>query len=203
MPDDRTDLPPDVTIPSRATLPNLPGSVPVRAPARRPETGGREAPPFLRQALSGEIDLEAELSVRYPQMPVMATLHTRRTAGHSPRGIATISTQDGAASLVFEVEAAARHMACAFIIGSMIGQRFTFPALSDSDRGYWRDGLMHSLGETVYLWGAARWESDYLVCIPHRHYTSVFAFAPHHAEAAARLTREVTVRLTEWLATAW
>lgn len=210
MTDDRFPFPSDATMPSRSTAPAAPGVGAMSAPparptqARRPtESAPAEAPGLLLQSLNGEIDLETELCARYPQMPIMALLHIRHTGVKTPRGIATLSTQDGAASLNIEIDLMTKAAQFTFITSGMLGLRFSPGGLTDTDRGYWLDGMQRSFSETIFLWGGGRWESDYLVCAPRRHYTSIFAFSPASLEAAARLTREVTTRLTEWLVTIW
>lgn len=213
-------VPHDTTIPSRATqtqqrrvaTPNAasPGQ-PTAVIAPRPlvQESNRIAPGLIQQALMGDIDLEAEMLTRYPQIPVMSLMHTRAVGTRLVRALAQISTQDGAAGLLIEVDPASKLTHFTFTSGSMLGLRFTPARLTDMDRAFWLDGMRRAggaPGEHVFLWSASRWEYDYLVCAPRRHHTSIFAYSPGaaaHLEAAARLTRDVTAKLTDWLAQYW
>jgi hypothetical protein len=168
------------------------------------ESQHRQAPWALHQYLNGQIDLDRELARRFPGMPVMSQMHTHNY-GDLGHGLATIATQDGAASLIVEADAPTRAVQFTFLANWMVGLKFNPSRLSDMDRRHWLETMRRAEkpGEIAFLWGAARWESDYLICAPRRHFTNVYAFSPLHVEAAARLTSEVTHNLLEWLEGFW
>lgn len=170
------------------------------------EAQNREAPWALRRYLEGHIDLDHELARRFPGMPVMSQIHTHEY-GELRHGLAHVATQDGAASLIVEVDEPTRAVQFTFLTGSMIGVKFNPSRLNDLDREHWLHTMRRvqneQQGEIAFLWGAARWESDYLICAARKHFTNVYAFSPLHVEAAARLTSEVTNKLVEWLAGFW
>jgi len=206
----RPASPDDPTLPSRPTTRKIGGMRMNRLAAYaepRAENGGSaiqtsNAPAILQPYLDGEIDLDAELAARFPNMPLMSLFSTRQVGGRSGYVLATLSTQDGAASLGVQVDSA-RHTGFAFTLGSMLSLRFHLHDLSDDDRAYWLNLARGGSDALAFLWSQARWESDYLICAVHRMYTNLYAFSPHHVEAAARCTPEVTRRLLDWLETAW
>jgi hypothetical protein len=157
----------------------------------------------LQGYFDGEIDLVQELASRYPQMPIMSLFHARAVEGRSPRGVAVIGTQDGAASLVAEIDVHSRAIQFTFILGSLLGLRFRPGALSRLDRAAWIEPIRREAGEVAFLWNAKRWEQDYLICAASKTFTYLFAFSPSGTQAAARLTPEVTRRLLDWLAGYW
>jgi len=71
------------------------------------------------------------------------------------------------------------------------------------DREQWFDAMRREAGEPAFLWDHTRWENDYLIAAAHKNFTTLFAFSPHHVEAAARLTPEVKRKLLSWLETHW
>jgi hypothetical protein len=157
----------------------------------------------LQGYFDGEIDLIQELAARYPQMPIMSLFHARGVEGRSPRGVAVIGTQDGAASLVVEIDVHSRAIQFSFILGSLLGLRFRPGALSRLDRAAWIEPIRREGGEVAFLWNAKRWEQDYLICSASKTFTYLFAFSPSGTQAAARLTPEATRRLLDWLAGYW
>jgi len=163
----------------------------------------QKAPPLvLQQYFNGEVNLERELASRYPAMPLMS-LSSFRTTGLNPRrGVALLATQDGAASLRVEVNGETRAVSFVFAIGSMLGLGFSPLRLSDLDRGQWLDA-MRAQEAASFLWGQARWEQDYVIATPGRHFYSFYAFSNHGHEAAARVTTEITGKLLDWLDQMW
>ena len=206
MPNDATDPsnPADaneMTLPSRRRLTD---SASQMAAARRSAEGSpMQAPPLLLQAFNGEIDLERELARRYPNMPLMTQFHRQMSGSRINRGAAAITPPDGAASLLVEVDSISRLAQFTFAWGGMIGLRFAPARLSDMDRQRWIELMRQPTGEPIYLWGQARWESDYLIFCTRRHFTSVYAFSQHHTEAAVRLTDEVMTALIDLLERLW
>jgi hypothetical protein len=202
-----------MTIPSRSLV-NLPPTPPVAAepPALEPAVKGkrprktgalRGAPWLVQQFMDGEIDLDAELTGRFPTMPLMSILRTRTTGSRTRRGVATLATQDGAAMLIAEVETESRALHLSFVMGSMLSLRFQIDSLKDDNRHAWLTDMRSKQDAPLFLWGETRWETDYLVCQKHKYFTNLFAFSPLHIEAGARLTPEVTRRLIDWLQGYW
>lgn len=161
-------------------------------------------PPWtLQQFFNDEIDLDAELASRFQRMPVMSRIALRDLGKRSDRAVATLSSQDGAAQLIIETDAATRIMQLSFTYGSMLTLRFTLRDLSDVDRTRWLQLMRREQGGLSFLWGPSRWESDYLVCIARRYYVNVYAFSPHQFEAGVRMTPDVLTKLLDWLAGFW
>jgi hypothetical protein len=158
---------------------------------------------MLAQYFNGEIDLAQELAGRFPQMPLMSLIYFRVQGAKNPIQIATISTQDGAASLRVEIDAAAKITAFTFSLNSMLCARFMPSGLSQLDRAHWLEPLKRESGEIAFLWGAQRFRSDYLIAVSQKIYTNIFAFSPDHTEAAARLTSEVCRKFTAWIEPHW
>lgn len=158
-------------------------------------------PWILHQFFQGEIDLDGELSKRFPVMPLMSVIHFRSTA---PRhAVASLSTQDGAASVLVDVDTATRSIEFTFITNSMLALRFALSELSDMDRSRWMEAVRRDQEGLAFLWGKARWESNYLICAVHRYYVNFYAFSPHNFAAAARLTPDMAEKLLIWLESFW
>lgn len=160
------------------------------------------APWLLQGYMAGEIDLNRELAARFATMPHMS-IFRGPTATHARMASAVLSTQDGAATLTFDLDTGAGALQCSFTLASMLSLRFHCDGLSNLDREHWLDVMRDGEGDPAFLWSEARWNADYLICSAHRYYTHVFAFSPLHVEAAARLTPEVTRKLIDWLQGCW
>jgi hypothetical protein len=119
------------------------------------------------------------------------------------RALATLSTQDGAATTLIQVDVATRAIQCSFVLGSMLSLHFRMDRLSDMDRARWLELMRGGESKLAFLWGESRWEADYMICAAHKYFTNVYAFSPLHIEAAMRLTPEVTRKLLDWLKTYW
>ncbi len=185
------------TIPSRRGLGRSEGQV---APQR--DLLQKSPPLILQQHFNGEINLDRELASRYPAMPLMSLSNFRATGMKPRRGVALLSTQDGAASLRFEVNGETRAVSLVFTFGSMLGLGFSPLRLSELDRGQWLDA-MRAQEAVSFLWGQARWEQDYLITTPGRHFYSFYAFSNRGSEAAVRVTTEITGKLLDWLEKMW
>lgn len=156
-------------------------------------------PPLLRDFMDGTADLIRELEGRYQTPPLMSLFRVNEARA----GVAILATQDGAATLTVEVDNRSNALDCTFRLNSMLGHHFSLRSLSDLDRTRWLAILREGEAEPVLLWTAARWNQDYLIASAHRYYTNLFAFAPQHAEAAARLTPEASRKLLDWLDARW
>ncbi len=157
----------------------------------------------LQHYFDGEIDLVKELAGRFAQVPVMSLINLREVGTKNPRGVATISTQDGAASLIVEVDMRSRAVQFTYALNSMLALRFCPGRLSEMDRTEWLEPMRREVGEAAFLWDEMRWKSDFLIGAAHKNFTLLFAFSPNHVEAAARLTPDVAHKLLDWLETAW
>jgi hypothetical protein len=166
-------------------------------------SGTRRAPWELEQYFDGEIDLDKELASRYPNMPLMSLVNFRALGTRDRRAVALLSTQDSAASLRIEVDQKSRGMHLVFTLSSMLSLRFRMEGQSEKDRAAWLEAMRREQGETAFLWGARRWEADYMVCAARRHFTNLYAFSPGSFEAAARLTADVGRRVLDWLDQFW
>ncbi len=209
--DSQDKLPPDMTISARSklisssdiesgdTLPLEQFVPPVSTEVSQPAN----APWALEQFFNGEIDLDRELVARFPNVPLMSTIRLRSLGAKSKRGVATLATQDGVASVLVEADAATKIVQVSFSFGSMLTLRFRLEDLSDADRSRWLELMRREQGGIAFLWGQSRWESDYVICIVRKHYTNLYAFSRREFEAAVRMTPDVTRQLLDWLDSMW
>lgn len=175
--------------------------------ANRPEstmTGPNDDAPWtLQQFFNGDIDLDAELAKRFPTMPMMSMVKFRTLGSHSGRRVATLSSQDGSASLTFDGDISTKVIQMSFTLGSMLTLRFSMNELSELDRTRWLELMKREEGGLAFLWGQTRWSNDYVICIARKYFTNFYAFSPHNFEAAVRLTPGVIKQLLEWLEDIW
>ncbi len=198
---DQTTPPGDVTIPSRKRMLQ---DVTRFGDDTTPEPALPAALPWsLQLYFDGEIDLNKVLAGHFPQVPVMSTIHTGEMGRKNRLAIAALSTQDGAASLIVELDVLSLAVQFTFVQGSMLAQRFSPERLTEADRAQWIAALRRESGEIAFLWDQTRWEHDYLIAVASKTFTNVFAFSPHHVEAAARLTPDVSHKLVDWLMKYW
>jgi hypothetical protein len=162
-----------------------------------------EPPWTLQQFFDGEIDLDAELSTRFQNMPMMTNIKFRDLGTHTNRGVATVATSDGSAQVVFDADKTTKVVQLSFTFGSMLTLRFTMRELSDMDRNRWLELMRRQEGGLAFLWGPSRWEEDYLICISRRYFTNLYAFSPNGFEAALRMTPDVIDKLLGWLEGYW
>jgi hypothetical protein len=162
-----------------------------------------EAPWTLQQFFNGDIDLDAELAKRFPTMPMMSMVKFRTLGSTSGRRVATLSSQDGSASLTFDGDMTTKVVQMSFTLGSMLTLRFTMNDLSELDRARWLELMRREEGGLAFLWGQARWANDYVICIARKYFTNFYAFSPHNFEAAVRFTPSVVNQLLDWLEEIW
>jgi len=161
----------------------------------------REAPALLQRYSEGEVSLGYELAQRFPAAPLLSIVRTRVIHERTRLESATLAAQDGSASLVVQAEGP-RSVQFSFQSLGMLGLTFSPARLSDPDRRHWLVNLRQA-GDVAFLWGAMRWDSDYLISSTDRYFTTLYGFSPLHAEAAARLTPDATAQLAAWLETLW
>lgn len=160
-------------------------------------------PWLLELYYRAETDLNRELVARFPHMPVLSLMHTRVLGDKLKLHSATLSAQDGAASVILEVDEASKAASFTYVLNSMLAFRFTLGNLTDKDRAQWLQEMRAERGEIAFLWDQNRWEHDYLIGVSFKNYTNLFAFSPSHVEAGARLTSEVSRKLLTWLQALW
>jgi hypothetical protein len=173
-----------------------PGSSSAIQPASRP-------PWPLQQYFDGEVVLDVELGARFPNMPLMSNIHFRELGSRKSRGVATLSTSDGGAQIVIDADSDTHAIQLSFTYGSMLTLRFDLSHLSDADRDGWMSKMRRADSGVAFLWGAARWDRDYVLCLSHKYFTNIYAFSPSQFDSAARVTSEVTRRLLDWLEGYW
>lgn len=158
----------------------------------------------LEQFFKGKIDLDKELVMRFPNMPLMSIINFRSLGSNTHRGVATLSTADGGATLVVDATATGdRTVQFSFTYGSMLTLRFKLDTLSELDRSRWLDLMRRKQSGLTFLWGQARWENDYVICVSRKHYTSLLAFSKNQFESAVRLTPAATKKLVDWIEGYW
>ncbi|MCA9906105.1 MAG: hypothetical protein KC547_19750 [Anaerolineae bacterium] len=195
MSERKTSSQPDSTVPARSSLERSSQSL---------RTDGLDVPWMVSQFLHGDGDLHTELAQRYPNQPLMSLFSSRVSNTASQHGFATLSTQDGWANIIVEVDGSTYNTTFAFSMASMLTLRFDLVSLSDLDRTQWLEQVVRGQQKVNILWGKMRWRSDYMIWSQRPHYTNIYAFSQqHHIEAAARLTPDVTGALIEWLGQHW
>lgn len=157
----------------------------------------------INQYLDGSIRLDEEMALRFPNLPLMSVFSVRDTMNPHEHGTAILSTQDGAAQVILDIDGGNGSLQVNFGFGSMLSLRFRFDDLSAADRNRWLQDLTHEGDRPGFLWGAARWQKDYMISIVRKYYTSLFAFSAYNFEAAIRMTPEVAERFRAWLAEYW
>jgi hypothetical protein len=167
-------------------------------------TGSREQTPWiLQQFFDGEIDLDQELMKRFPTVPVLNSVKFRTLGSRSGRKVATLMTQDGSAQLIIDADIENKVIQLSFQYGSMMTLRYSLAHLSDSDRSRWLELMQREQGGLAFLWGASRWQDDYLICISRKIGTNIYAFSPRNFESAIRLTTPVIKEVLVWLEEIW
>lgn len=196
---------------SRSSSSVLPSAIPRvldshDLPARRPDSlvSRTQEPPWtLQQFFDGQIDLDVELTRRFPQMPMMSRIKFSNLGDQQDRRSALMSAQDGSATVIIDADLRTKVMQMSFTIRSMITLRFTLDELSDMDRQRWLDLMRRDQGGLSFLWGASRWQNDYLICIGRKYFTNLYAFSPNNFEAGVRVTPQVLEQLMDWLEEVW
>jgi hypothetical protein len=205
--DDKALVPPELATPPLNIEASLEegDTIPLEMPPANAVavTQSSHAPWALQQFFNGEIDLERELSARFPSVPLMTTIRFRSLGAKTRRAVATLATQDGSASLMVEADGATHAAQFSFSYGSMLTLRFRLDTLSDVDRSRWLELMRRDQGGLAFLWGQSRWESDYVICIARKHFTNLYAFSNRDFESAIRLTPDVTKQLLDWLDGMW
>jgi hypothetical protein len=157
----------------------------------------------LEQFFKGKIDLDKELVMRFPNMPLMSTINFRNLGTNLQRGVATLATSDASATLVVDANGQSKVVQFSFTYGSMLTLRFKMDSLSEMDRARWLDLMRRKQNGLTFMWGQSRWEKDYVICVSRKYYTSLLAFSNKEFESAVRMTPDVTKQLIDWLEGFW
>lgn len=178
----------DATVPARPEMP----------PA---QSQADDMPMLLRLFYDGDINIDAEYMRRFPAMPMLSVVRLRDLDRRHT--VASLSKQDGAASLLVDMDRLTGAARLTFTYGSMLGQRFDLNGLSSLDRQHWLETLRGDLGEPAFLWNADRWLRDYVVGCQHEYSFNLYAFSPLGAVAAVRITPVAMGTLLDWLDENW
>ncbi|MHB8630247.1 MAG: hypothetical protein ACYDBJ_29235 [Aggregatilineales bacterium] len=159
------------------------------------------APYLLQGFYTGKLDLDVELTRRFPAPPLLSNATFAPKPGqHRKHGFAQFSSQDTAASMTIEIHSDALEVG--FLLYSMIGVRFTLGEIAEAARNRFLELLARPNG-IAFLWTRERWERDYLIFIIRERFTRVYAFGPGRVEAASRLTPDSLEQLRAWLSGFW
>ncbi len=161
-------------------------------------------PITLQQFFTGEIDLDTELAKRFATAPLMSdiSLYPKQLTTRARRSSAIMKTQDGAATLTFDLHLQSGEMEATFTLASMLSLRFQVGVLEKTDRMRWLE-LMRRNSGIAFLWSKERWEKDYMIFVVRENFARVYAFSPQRFEAASRITLDVVSKLVDWLETHW
>jgi hypothetical protein len=91
----------------------------------------------LQQYFDGEINLDAELSQRFKNVPVMTSAKFRILGDRKEHGVATLSAQDESSWVVVDVDQVSRATHLTFTLGAMLSLRFSLEGINDIDRERW------------------------------------------------------------------
>jgi hypothetical protein len=162
------------------------------------------APFLLQQFFTGRIDLDVELTRRYPSAPLLSSFSFTPEPGQQARhGLAQFVGQDSAAAMTLEIHTAATStLEASFLLLGMIAVRFRLGAIAEPQRNRFLD-LMHRPNGIAFLWTRERWESDYLIFVVREHFARVYAFGPGRFDAACRLTPDGISQLVTWFGGFW
>jgi hypothetical protein len=160
------------------------------------------APPLLlQQFFKGKVDLDVELSKRFPGSPLVSAVSFQPPAGKRARfGMAQFIGQDGAAGCTFELSGT--DLEASFLLSGMIAVRFAVSAIAEPTRLKFLELLRRANG-ICFLWSKEKWERDYLVFVIRERFARVYAFAPGRFDAAVRLTPDGLDQLVTWFDSFW
>jgi hypothetical protein len=161
------------------------------------------APYLIQGFFSGKLDLDAELSRRFPAPPLLSNMTFAPKPGtYRKHGFAQFTSQDTAAAMTMEIHNTIGTLECSFLHYSMVGVRFTLGAISEASRQRFLELIERPTG-IAFLWTRERWERDYLVFVIRDRFARIYAFGPARLEGACRLTPDALSQLRLWLSGFW
>jgi len=161
------------------------------------------APYLLQGFFTGRLDLDVELTRRYPSPPLLSNATFAPKPGQQRRhGFAQFASQDTASTMTIEIHTTTGALEISFLLYSMIGVHFTLGAIAEPQRKRFLD-LMTKDDAIVFLWTTARWEQDYVIFVIRGSFARMYAFGPGRVEAACRLTPDNIEQLRTWLGGFW
>ncbi len=161
------------------------------------------APYLLQGFFSGKLDLDAELSRRFPAPPLLSNMTFAPKPGtYRKHGFAQFTSQDTAAAMTMEIHNNVGSLEVSFLHYSMVGVRFTLGAITDMNRRRFLELIERPTG-IAFLWTRERWERDYLVFVVRDRFARIYAFGPARLEGACRLTPDALSQLRVWLGGFW
>lgn len=165
------------------------------------------APITLQQFFSGDIDLDTDLARRFLNAPLLSNVRFMKSIAQpgQKQESAQFSTNDDSFFLTIDAHLDTQQAATlefTFTMFSALALRFRLSPLVDSDRTRWLDLMARDSG-IAFLWTRERWEQPYLIFVVREHFARLYAFSPHGAEAAARLTPDMINKLIDWIAGFW
>ena len=163
----------------------------------------------VQQFLNRESGPDGDLNRRFLNAPLLSSFTCQPRDIHQPTAhvSATLSSQDGAALLTFEVNTgsdAEPSTEAVFNLMAMIGVRFRLSNMPAPEQRRWLELVRGEVeGNTAVLWSARQWGGDHMVFIPREFDMRIYAFSPRGYEAAVRLTRPCADELLDWLGARW
>ena len=155
----------------------------------------------LQQFFGGEIDLDTELARRFGHAPIMSEVRVQ-PPGMQRRTSAILASQNGSATVTFDLQPLSGVLEIVFTLSSMLSLRFHLSGIDKIDRQRWLE-LMRRNNGMAFLWTKARWESDYMIFVVRENFVRLYAFSPQRFEAAARITIDSMENLLDWLEVNW
>jgi hypothetical protein len=161
------------------------------------------APLLLQQFFTGKIDLDVELSRRYPSPPLLSSVSfTPELGAASKNGFALFSNQDNSGAMSMEITGTSGALNISFLLQNMIAVRFTVGATTESNRRRFVE-LMQRKNGIAFLWTRERWERDYVIIVVRDYFARLYAFGPSRFDGACRLTPDMMSQLMQWLTSFW
>lgn len=160
-------------------------------------------PTILHRFFLGEIDLDTELGKRFAGPPLLSEIKFRPADWQlAQHGTATMTSQDGSAALTVDGNRETGIVELSFTLGAMLSLRFTLMDLPEADRRRWLDLMRREQG-VAFLWGATRWERDYMIFVVRQYTSRAYSFSPNRFESAICLTSDVLTQFLDWLENFW
>ncbi len=165
------------------------------------------APYLLQGFFSGRLDLDVELTRRYPAPPLLSNMTFAPKPGQMRRhGFAQFASQDTSSMMTVEIHGSSDTLEIGFLLFSMIGVRFTLESIGEHNRQRFAESLDRALEREngiAFLWTRERWERDYVIFVVRHGFAKMYAFGPGRVEAACRLTPDGVIQFRTWLGGFW